>query len=121
MFTVCVSKSLTGSGPMAATDLPRQFLAEHSQLLPFRRANVRRDVSTGGCSPPPGSKENQIRKLGGGQPGEAAAIISATEGQAPVAIKTVPAQVDDIETLARHGLHRVPVERLDFTNLDGHV
>ena len=87
---------------MAATDLARQFLAEQGQLLPFWRANVRREVSAAGRSPPLWSKENQIRKLGGGQPGEAAPIVSPTEGEAPVAIKTVPAQVAGIETFARH-------------------
>jgi hypothetical protein len=106
---------------MAVTDLPRQFLAEHGQELSFWRANVSRDVSTDGGSPPFWSKENQLRKLGGGQPRETAAIVSPTEGQAPVAIETVPAQVGDLEKFAAHGLHWVSKERLYFTNLDRHV
>jgi hypothetical protein len=106
---------------MAATDLRRQFLAEDSQLLSFWRANVRREVSTDGGSPPLWSKENQLWKLAGGQPWETAAIVSPTKGQTPVAVKTVPAQVGDLEKLAAHGLHRVPEERLYFTNLDRHV
>src|SRR5258705_3205518 len=105
---------------MAAADLRRQFLAENCQLLSLWRANVRREVSIDGRSPTLRSKENQLRKLGGGQPGETTAIVKPTEGQAPVAVKTVPAQVGDLERFAAHGLHRVPKERLDLTNLDGH-
>ena len=97
---------------MAVTDLGRQFLAENSQLLSFWRAYVRREVFNDGGSPPLWSKENQLRKLGGGQPGETAAIVSPTEGQAPVAVKTVPAQVGGLEKLAAHELHWVPEERL---------
>ena len=106
---------------MAATDVCRQFLAEDSQLLSFRRANVRREVSADGGSPPLWSKENQLRKLGGGQPGKTTAIVKPMEGEAPVAVKTVPAQVGDLEKFAAHGLHWVPEERLYFTNLDTHV
>src|SRR3989337_2008839 len=106
---------------MAASDLRRQFLAENSQLLSFWRANVRREVSTDGGAPPLWSKKNQLRKLAGGQPGETAAIANSTEGQAPVAVKTVPAQVGGLERFAAHGLHWVPEEGLYFTNLDRHV
>src|SRR5438128_8178379 len=107
---------------MAATDLRRQFLAENSQLVSFWGANVRREVSIdGGGFPPLWSKEDQLRKLGGGEPGETAAIVSPMQGQAPVAVKTVPAQVGDLEKFAAHGLHWVPEERLYFTNLDRHV
>ena len=84
------------------------------------RTCVGRFPSTRG-SPPLWSKENQLRKLGGGQPGETAAIVSPTEGQAPVAVKTVPAQVGDLERFAAHGLYWVPEERLYFTNLDRHL
>ncbi len=66
---------------MAATDLRRQFLAENRKLLSFWRANVRGEVSPDDGSPPQGSKENQLRKLAGGQPGETAAIVSPTERQ----------------------------------------
>ena len=103
---------------MAATDLRRQFLAEDSHLLSFRRANVRRKVSLDGGSPPLWSKENQVRKLGGGQPGETAAVVNPTEGQTPVTFETVPAQLGDLEEFAAHGLHWIPEERLYFTNLD---
>jgi hypothetical protein len=106
---------------MPATDLRRQFLAENSQLLSFWRANMRREASTDGGSPPLGSKENQLRKLAGGQPGKTAAIVRPTEGQTPVAINTVPAQVGDLKMFATHGLHWVPEERLYFTNLDTHA
>src|SRR6266481_8129829 len=106
---------------MAATDLRRQFLAEDIHLLSLRRANVRREVSLCGGSPPLWSKENQVRKLGGRQPGETAAVVSATEGQAPVALETVPAQLGDVERFAAHRLHWIPEERLYLTNLDGHV
>src|SRR5437667_3604364 len=106
---------------MAATDLGRQFLAENSQLLSCGRANARREVSINGGSAPLWSKEDQLRELGGGQPGETAAIVSPMEGQAPVAVKTVPAQVGDFEKFAAHGLHWVAEERLYFTNLDRHV
>src|SRR5512143_4245651 len=106
---------------MATTDLRRQLLAEHSQLLPFWRANVRGEISSDGGPPPLWSKENQLRKLGGSQPGEAAAIVSPTEGQAPVAVKTVPTPVGDLEKFTTHGFHWVPEERLYFTNLDRHV
>ena len=104
---------------IAATDLRRQFLAENRQLLSLWRANVRREVSTDSGSPPLRSKENQLRKLGGGQPGETAAIVCPTEGQAPVAVKTVPAQVGDLVRFAAHGLHWVPEEPLYFTDLVG--
>src|SRR6266571_7142732 len=106
---------------MAAAHLRRQFLAEDSHLLSFRRANVRREVSLDGGSPPLWSKENQVRKLGGGQPGEPAAVVSPTECQPPVAVQTVPAQIRDLETFAAHGLHGIPEERFYFTNLDRHV
>src|SRR5436309_2129119 len=106
---------------MAATDLRRQFLAENGQLLSLWRANVRREVCRDGGSPPLWSKENQLRKLGGGQPGETAAIAKPTEGQAPITVKTVPAQVGDLERFAAYRLHGVPEERLYFTNLDRHV
>src|SRR5258708_5806531 len=71
--------------------------------------------------PAQGSKENQLRKLPGGQQGETAAIVSPTERQAPVAVKTVPAQVRDLERFAAHGLHGVPEESLYLTHLDRHV
>src|SRR5882724_8371071 len=106
---------------MAVSDLRRQFLTEKSHLLAFRRANVCRKVLTDGRPPPLWSKENQLWKLGGGQPGETAAILSSIESQAPVAIKTVPAEIGDVKTFAAHGLHWVPEERLYFTNLDRHV
>jgi len=106
---------------MAATDLRRQFLAENSQLLSFWRANVGGEVSSDGGPSPLWSKENQLRKLGGSQPWETASIVSPTEGQASVAVKTVPAQVGDLEKFTAHGLHWVPEERLYFTNLDRHV
>ena len=48
-------------------------------------------------------------------------IIGPTKGQAPIAIKTVPAQVGDLEALAAHGLDRIPEERLYCTNRDRHV
>ena len=106
---------------MAATDLHRQFLAEKSQLLSFWRANVRREVSTDGGSTSLWSKEKQLGKLRGGQPGETAAIVSPTKGKAPVAVKAVPAQIGRLERFAAHGLHWVSDERLYFTNLDRHV
>jgi len=106
---------------MAATDLRRQFLAENSQLFSFWGANVRWEVSIVGGSAPLWSEENQLRKLAGGQPGETAAIIGPMEGEPPVAVKTVPAQVGDLESFAAHRLHWVPEERLYFTNLDRHI
>ena len=106
---------------MAASDLGRQFLAENSQLLSCGRANVRREVSIDGGSAPLWSKEDQLRELGSGEPGETAAIVSPMEGQAPVAVKTVPAQVGNLEKFAAHGFDWVPEERLYFTNLDRHV
>ena len=74
---------------MAATDLPRQLFAEHVQLLPFRRANMRREVSIDFGPPPLRCKENQLRKLGGSQPRETTAIAETTQAQAPVAIEAV--------------------------------
>ena len=106
---------------ISATDLRRQFLAEKSQLLSFWRANVRREVSTDGGSTSLWSKENQLGKLRGGQPGETAAIVSPTKGKAPVAVKAVPAHIGRLEGFAAHGLHWIPDERLHFTNLDTHV
>jgi hypothetical protein len=67
------------------------------------------------------SKENQLGKLRGGQPGETAAIVSPTKGKAPVAVKAVPAQIGDLERFAAHRLYWVPDERLYFTNLDRHL
>ena len=106
---------------MAATDLGRQFLAENRQFVSCRRANMRRQVSIDGGSAPLGSKEDQLRKLSGGEPGETAAIVSSMEGQTPVTLETVPAQLGDLEKLAAHGLHWVAEEALYFTNLDRHV
>ena len=82
---------------------------------------MRRRVSFGGGAPSLRGIENQLRHLGGGQPGETAAVADPAEGQAPVAVKPVSAQVGDLELFAAHGLHRVPEERLYFTNLDRHV
>ena len=106
---------------MTAADLSRQLLAENVKLLPFRRANVRREISVDRGTPPLRSEENQFREAGGGEPGEAAAIASPAERQAPVAVKPVPAHLSDLETLTAHGLHRVPEERLYFTYLHSHV
>ncbi len=106
---------------MAATDIHRQCLAENSQLVSFWRANVGGKVSSDGVPSPLWSKQNQLRQRGGSQPGEPGPIVIPTEGQAPVAIKTVPAQVGDLEKFAAHGLHWVPEERLYFANPDGHV
>src|SRR6185503_2440326 len=106
---------------MAATDLSRQLLTENRQLLPAGRAHVCRKTSFGGGAPSLRGIENQLRHLGGGQPGETAAVADPAEGQAPVAVKPVPSQVGDLEPFAAHGLHRVPEERLYFTNLDRHV
>src|SRR5712671_6524029 len=106
---------------MAATDIRRQFLAENSQLRSFRGAHVRREASIDGRSPTKWSKENQLRKPRGGQPGETTAIVKPAESQAPVAVKTMPAQIGDLESLAAHGLHRIPEERLDLANLDTHA
>src|SRR5882724_1883970 len=103
---------------MAATDLRCQFLAENSQLRSIRGAHVRREVSIDRGSPPQWSKENQLRKPRGGQPGETTAIVQPAESEAPVAVKPMPAQVGDLESLAAHRLHRIPEERLDLTNLD---
>jgi hypothetical protein len=104
---------------VTVTDLPRQFLAERCLILPFWRANVRREVSGGG-SQPQWNIENELRELRRGEPGKAAAVVSPTEGQPPVAVNTVPAQVGHIETFAAHGLHWVPEQRLEFTYLDTH-
>ena len=71
---------------MAAADLRRQFLTENSQLLSLWRANVGGEVSSDAGSSPLWSKEKQLRKLGGSQPGETAPIASATEGQASVTV-----------------------------------
>src|SRR4030095_15011925 len=104
-----------------ATDLRRQFIAENIQLLAFRRANVSGEVAVAGGPGPLWGKENQPGKCGGAQPGEAAAIVSPTERQAPVTLDTVPAQVGDLEKFAAHGLDWVPEERRYFTNFDRHV
>ena len=47
-------------------------------------------------------------------------FVNSTEGQAPVALDPVPAQIGDIQSFAHHGLHRVPKESLHLTDLDGH-
>ncbi|HVQ14549.1 MAG TPA: hypothetical protein VMS40_13200 [Vicinamibacterales bacterium] len=106
---------------MAATDLGRQFLTEHSELVSIWSPDVRGQVSIDGRSPSPRSKENQLRELGGGQPREPAAIVSPTESQAPVAIKAVPAEIGDLQRFAAHGLYGVPEERLNFTDLGSHL
>ena len=94
---------------MKGANLRRQFLAEHGQFLPCWRANVRRKVFDRGPQPQ-WNEENESWKLGRGEPGKAAAVVNPTEGQAPVTIKTVPAQVGDLEKLTAHGLHWVPKE-----------
>jgi hypothetical protein len=82
---------------------------------------VRREVSLAGGFPPLWREENQLRELSGGQPRETAAIADPTKGQAPIAFKTVPAEVGDLERFAAHGLHGVPEERRYLADLDGHV
>ena len=102
-------------------DLPGTLCCGKNRDEAIWRANVRREVSTDGGSTSLWSKENQLRKLGGRQPGETAPIASATEGQAPVTVKALPAHIGHLEGFAAHGLDRVPEERLHFTNLDTHV
>jgi hypothetical protein len=82
---------------------------------------MRREVSNQGVSPALWSKENQLRKLGGGEPRKSAAIVSPMKGQAPIAVKAVPAEVSNLERFAAHGLDDVPEEPLYFTDLDRHV
>src|SRR6186713_2175939 len=106
---------------MPATDLRRQFLAEHSELLSFWRANVRREVFTDHWASPHWRKENQLRERAGRQPGETAAIGSATEGEAPVPLKSVPAQVGELELFAAHGLDGISEDRLDMSDFCEHA
>jgi hypothetical protein len=77
--------------------------------------------STDGESPPLWNKENSSGSLVAVSPGETAAIVSLTEGQAPVAVKTVPAQIHDLAKLAAHGLHWVPEECLRPSRIEKSV
>jgi hypothetical protein len=103
---------------MATADLGGELRAEQSQLLALWRANMRRETLSGTAHR---CEENQLWKLGCSQPGEATAIVNPTKCQAPIAINTVPTKLGCLESLAAHGLHRVPEERLDRTNLRSHV
>jgi hypothetical protein len=63
-----------------------------------------------------------MRRTGGPIPRQAlltTAVVNPKQGQAAVAVQTVPPQIGDLEGLAAHGLHRVPEQRLYFTDLDG--
>src|SRR5262245_21486197 len=106
---------------MATRDLRRQLRAEDGQLFSVRRAHVRREVSLDGGSSPLGRKEDQLGQRAGREPGEAAAIVAPAEGQPPVSVDTVPAQVGDFERFPAHGFHRVAQEGLDDADLDGHA
>src|SRR5436190_3581722 len=106
---------------MASPNFCRQLLAEHLQLVSFRGADVRREAATVDGAAPLRSEDEHLRKLAGGQPGKPAPVISATEGEAPVALKPVPAQIGDVEAFPAHGFHRVAEERRYFTDLDSHV
>src|SRR5262245_28493815 len=106
---------------MAAADLRSQLLAKHSQILSIRCANVSRKVAIDDGSSSLWRKQNQLRKLGGGQPREAIANVNPTEGQAAVAVETVPAQVGDVEKLAPHGLHGVAEQCFYFTDPGRHT
>ena len=85
---------------MATADIGSELRAKEVQFLSLWRANVCREVASAADSLPLWRKENQLRKLGGGQPREAAANIGLTEGQAAIAVETMPAQGGDIEKLA---------------------
>lgn len=67
-----------------------------------------------------GGKQKQLWNLAGAEPGESTPVIDAAEDEAPVAVEAVPSEASLFERLAAHGLHGVPEERLDFTDLYGH-
>jgi hypothetical protein len=69
------------------------------------------------------SKQEQIGKLARCQPREPAAviIIHPPKCQAPVTLEAVPAQVGDLESLAAHGLHGIPEDRLYLSDFYQHA
>lgn len=108
-------------GTVAATDLCGQFRTKDLQFISLRRADVRREAVAADRTPSLGGEEQKLRELSGGQPGETTPILKATECEAPVAFKPVPAQVGDLDTFTAHGLHRIPEERRYLTDLDCHT
>jgi hypothetical protein len=68
-----------------------------------------------------GSKQNQLGKFAGGEPGEAAAIIFSSEGHAPVTLDAMPTQVGGLQPLARHGLHGIAEDRLYVSDFYEHA
>src|SRR5688572_17974731 len=107
--------------PMAATDLGGQVFAEDGHPCPIRRANMGWKVLLGTVVGSVRSKQQQSGKLARGQPGEPAPVVEPPERETPVAVEAVPAQCGGLESFAAHGLHRIPVDRLDVSNLNGHA
>src|SRR5688500_18334671 len=82
---------------------------------------MRRQVFRGTVFAALRSKHGQVGKLACRQPWEPAAVIHPPERQAPVTIEAVPAHVRGLESLAAHGLYRIPEDRLDMSDFDRHA
>src|SRR5205807_1117589 len=107
--------------PVPAPDFRGQVLSEDRHLFAIRRANMRRNFFLSTVFTTTWNKRDQVGKLARAQPRELAAVINPPECQAPIAIEAVPAQLGDVKSFARHGLHGIPEDRFYVSDFYKHV
>src|ERR1700757_1841445 len=66
-------------------------------------------------------KPDQVRKFRCAEPWESAAAVHPPKRQASVPIEPVPPQICGIESLAAHGLHRIPENPLHPSDFCEHA
>jgi len=103
------------------SDLGGQVRTEDIHLFAIRRAHVRGKVPPGTVLAAERSKQDEVGKLAGGEPRERAAVFHAPQGQAPVAIEAVPAQIGGVEAFAAHRFHGIPEDRFHLSDFHAHV
>ena len=106
---------------VSTSDFRAQLLPEDRQVFAVRRANMRRNFFLSTFFTTTWNKRDQVGKLARAQPRELAAVINPPECQAPVAIEAVPAQLGDVKSFARHGLHGIPEDRFYVSDFYKHV
>jgi hypothetical protein len=67
------------------------------------------------------SEEHEGRKLRPRQPRHPTPFVERSTREAPITFEAMPAQRDGVERLAPHRLYRIPEDRFNLSNLDGHV
>jgi hypothetical protein len=67
------------------------------------------------------SKQEELGKLACCEPRHTATVLNPPKCQASVTLEAVLAQVGDFERFASHGLHGIPEDRLDMSDLYEHA